>query len=168
LHFSPDVQAVMNAYWPTIDTILMGRGTWEVSAQQGAGKSTRKSKTDKSNTGTSRAKPKIQTYVFSRTLDNISGSGVHLIRDDAGPFVADLKRQPGKGICVMGGGVLATSLLEAGVVDEVGMNVHPVLLGAGVPLFRDVRRRIPLQLVETRRMDGGCVLCRYHVSGTGA
>jgi dihydrofolate reductase len=150
LHFSADVQKFMAAYWPTIDTIVMGRGTWEVSARQDPGEAP--------------AMPGIQTYVFSRTLTDISRPGVRLVREDAGPFVRDLKKRPGKGICVMGGGVLGTSLLEAGVVDEVGMNVHPVLLGGGVPLFRPTTRRIPLRLKETRQMDGGCVLCTYRVA----
>ena len=150
LHFSPDVQAFMAAYWPTIDTIVMGRGTWDVTARQ--------------DTGEAPSMPGIQTYVFSRTLAEISRPGVRLVRDEAGPFVQALKKQPGKGICVLGGGVLGTSLLEAGVVDEVGMNVHPVLLGAGVPLFRNAKRRIPLELLETRRMGGGCVLCTYRVT----
>ena len=63
----------------------------------------------------------------------------------------------------MGGGELACSLLEAGVVDEVGVNVHPILLGSGVPLFRDAGRRIPLELTESRTIDGGCVYVTYRV-----
>jgi hypothetical protein len=49
----------------------------------------------------------------------------------------------------------------------VGLNVHPVLLGSGVPLFRDVGRRIPLALAESRVMDGGCVLSTYRVQRGG-
>ena len=63
----------------------------------------------------------------------------------------------------MGGGELARALFEAGVVDEVGLNVHPVLLGSGVPLFRDAGRRIPLALAESRVIEGGCVLSTYRV-----
>jgi dihydrofolate reductase len=63
----------------------------------------------------------------------------------------------------MGGGELAQSLLAAGVVDEVGMNVHPILLGDGVPFFRDPGRRVHLALNESRVIDGGCVLSTYRV-----
>jgi dihydrofolate reductase len=77
--------------------------------------------------------------------------------------VRELKQRPGKGICVMGGGELAQSLFEAGVIDEVGLNIHPVLLGAGVPFFRDAGRRIGLELAESRVIDGGCVLANYRV-----
>jgi len=88
------------------------------------------------------------------------------VSTDAGEFVRELKRQPGKGICVMGGGELACSLFEAGVIDEVGLNIHPVLLGSGVPLFRDAGKRIPLELTESRVIEGGCVFSNYRVKAT--
>lgn len=147
LHFSPDVQAVMADYWKTVDTVLMGRKTWEFAAAQGGGGET----------------SGVATYVFSRTLHSIDRPGVRLVGSDAGAFVRELKGQPGRGICVLGGGELATALLEAGLVDEVGLNIHPVLLGAGTPLFCDARRRVPLALVENRTIDGGCVLATYRV-----
>jgi dihydrofolate reductase len=147
LHFSRDVQAVMADYWATIDTILMGRKTWEVAAGSG---------------GAAAAGPSLTTYVFSRTLTE-PPPGVHLVSEDAGEFVRGLKRRPGKGICLMGGGELARALFEADVIDEVGLNIHPVLLGAGVPTFRDPGRRIALALAESRVLEGGCVLATYRV-----
>jgi dihydrofolate reductase len=107
----------------------------------------------------------MTTYVFSRTLKKVSSPGVKLVPNDAGEFVRDLKQKPGKGICLMGGGDLARSLFEAGVIDEVGANIHPVLLGSGVPLFVDAGRRIQLELTECRTIDGGCVLALYRVKG---
>ena len=151
LYWSEDGQEVTAAFWKTIDTVVMGRKTWEAAqAMAAAGES--------GPEGLSA----ITTYVFSRTLREVSG-GARLIREDAGEFVRDLKRQPGKGICVMGGGELARSLLEADVIDEVGLNIHPILLGSGVPLFRDPGRRVPLELIESRTIDGGCVLATYRV-----
>ncbi len=151
LHFSRDVQEYMATYWATIDTMLMGRKTWEVAVGQGG-----------AGGGATKG---ITTYIFSRTLDRV-GHGAQLVREDAGEFVRQLKDQPGKGICVMGGGELAQSLFAAGVIDEVGLNVHPILLGSGVPLFRDAGRRISLVLAESKVIDGGCVLSTYRVVGT--
>jgi dihydrofolate reductase len=150
LHFSRDVQEFMKTYWASIDTMLMGRKTWEFAAAQGG-----------SGGGSMRG---ITTYIFSRTLTSV-GRGAHLVREDAGEFVRQLKQQPGKDICVMGGGELAQSLFAAGVIDEVGLNVHPILLGSGVPFFRDAGRRIALELTESRVIDGGCVLSTYRVVG---
>jgi len=151
LHFSSDVQEVMKAYWESIDTIVMGRKTWEFAATQGGGCD---GAADEGG---------ISTYVFSRTLGAIQQPGVHIVSTDAGEFVRHLKSGEGKGICVMGGGELAQSLFSAGLIDEVGLNVHPVLLGSGVPFFRDAGRRIELELAECRMIDGGCVLTTYRV-----
>src|SRR6185436_16804599 len=82
---------------------------------------------------------------------------------DAGEFVRQLKSQAGKDILVMSGGNFATSLLQAGVVDEIGLNVHPVLLGGGPPAFMDPGARVNLELTECRQLDGGCVFVRYGV-----
>jgi dihydrofolate reductase len=150
LHFSPDVHQIMGDYWKTIDTILMGRKTWDHAVAQGGG--------GDAGQGT------IKTYVFSRTLREIPNTGVQLIASDPGEFVADLKQKKGKGICVMGGGELARSLFQAGVIDEVGVNIHPIILGAGVPLFPEIGRPIKLRLQETRQLDGGCVLANYWVA----
>jgi len=149
LHFSRDVQTVMANYWATIDTMLMGRKTWEVAVGSGAG-------------GGGGEASGITTYVFSRTLRSVR-YGAHLVSEDPGEFVRHLKEQPGKGICVMGGGELAQALFAAGVIDEVGLNVHPILLGSGVPFFRDPGRRIALELTEARAIDGGCVLMNYRI-----
>jgi dihydrofolate reductase len=149
MHFSKDVQDVMATYWATIDTMLMGRKTWEVAMAMGG-----------SGGG---GMGGITTYVFSRTLESV-GNGAQLIRENAGEFVRELKQRPGKGICLMGGGELAQSLIEAGVVDDIGLNVHPVLLGSGVPFFRDPGRRVHLELTESRVIDGGCVLMNYRVA----
>lgn len=150
LHFSGDVQEITAAYWATIDTVLMGRKTWDVAIAMGGGPG-----------GGEMAG--ITTYVFSRTLKAIDRPGVQLVSEDAGEFVRALKRRPGKGICVMGGGELAQSLFVADAIDEVGLNIHPVLLGAGVPMFRDAGRRVPLELTESRTLHGGCVFANYRV-----
>jgi riboflavin biosynthesis pyrimidine reductase len=63
----------------------------------------------------------------------------------------------------MGGGELGTALIEGGVVDEIGINIHPLLLGDGTPLFRPLKRRVELELIEARPIAKGCVLVRWRV-----
>ena len=152
LRFTDDVRAITAEYWSRIDTILMGRKTYEFAAAAGTGSS---------------AAGGMRAYVFSRTLASLRAPGAELVREDAGEFVRALKRAPGKEICVLGGGDLARSLLEAGVVDEIGINVHPVLLGAGIPLFLDPRRQVDLELLECRALARGCVLLRYRAARGG-
>ena len=147
LHYSKDVEAVMARTWATVDTVLFGRKTWQVAAAAGGGPSGLQ----------------VKSYVFSKTLTGLPEAAGELVTDDAGLFVRALKQQPGKDMIVMSGGNLARSLFQAGVIDEVGLNIHPILLGSGVPAFVDPGVRIALELVESRVMDGGCVLVDYRV-----
>jgi dihydrofolate reductase len=160
LHFTKDVQQVMTDYWKNIDTILMGRKTWAFAAAQGRPSAKSAKKTKRRPPGG----PAMRTYVFSRTIKSIDQPGVELVADDAVQFVRKLKHQPGKEICLMGGGELATSLLGAGLVDEVRLNIHPVLLGTGIPTFHDPGHRVRLTLTECRRMEADCILASYKVS----
>jgi dihydrofolate reductase len=105
----------------------------------------------------------IKTYVFSRTLEPGSHPDVDIVAEDAGAFVRKLKKQKGKDICVMGGGLLAKSLFEARVIDEIGFNIHPVLLGSGIPLFHEMKKQINLELLECRPFKNGCVYVSYRV-----
>ena len=147
LHFSKDVEQIMSRSWADTDTILLGRKTWEVAAAQGGGGG---------------SMPGVKAYLFSRTL-TAAPAGAELVSSDAGDFVRTLKSQPGKDIIVMSGGNLAASLFRAGVIDEVGLNIHPVLLGAGAPAFLDPGTRLTLELSECRQLDGGCVFVNYRV-----
>jgi dihydrofolate reductase len=150
LMWGPEAAEVMNDFWPRFDTVLMGRKTFEVAAQSGmAG-----------------GYPGVASYVFSRTMTE-APAGVTLVRDDAVGFVRALKQEEGKDICLMGGGDLARPLLEAGLVDEIGFNIHPVLLGAGIPAFHPMSRQIDLELLEARPFKNGCVYVVYKVKGEG-
>ncbi|HMD09596.1 MAG TPA: dihydrofolate reductase family protein [Candidatus Acidoferrum sp.] len=159
LHFSKDVQQVMADYWKNVDTILWGRKTYDVSVamKPSSAKKPAKAKSSK------RKEPTMRNYVFSRTLKTLDDLNVELVTSDAVEFVRALKRRPGKEICLMGGGELAQSLLAADLVDEIGLNIHPILLGSGIPTFRDPGHRLKLTLTECRQLDGGCVLANYKV-----
>jgi dihydrofolate reductase len=159
LHFSKDVQDVMTKYWKDVDTILMGRKTYDFAVSSDREASTGKKRTKEKPPN----EPAERTYVFSRTLQSIEEPGVELIKGDPVEFVRGLKRRPGKEICLMGGGELAQSLLAAGLVDRIGLNIHPILLGSGIPTFRDPGHRVKLMIEECRPLEGGCVLVNYSV-----
>jgi dihydrofolate reductase len=159
LHFSKDVQQVMTDYWKDVDTILWGRKTYDVSValKPSSARKPAKAKSPK------RKGPVMHNYVFSRTLKALDDPNVELVTSDAVEFVRALKQRPGKEICLMGGGELAQSLLAAGLVDEIGLNIHPILLGSGIPAFRDPGHRLKLTLMECRQLEGGCILASYKV-----
>ena len=153
LMWSDEVTQIMSEYWPKVDTIVMGRKTWDIGRAEAA-KSKKKAKNPYGD---------IKTYVFSRTIEVGELEGVTILDSDPGEFVRQLKQQEGKEICIMGGGLLGQNLLEAGVIDEIGFNIHPVLLGTGVPLFHGMSRQIDLKLLECRPFKNGCVYVRYEV-----
>jgi dihydrofolate reductase len=148
LLWGEEAAAYMVDYWKSIDTVLMGRKTYEVAARSGQ---------------SAGSFPGVKSFVFSRTLPEGSAGEATIVREDAAEFVRRLKQQDGRDVCVMGGGELARSLFEAGLIDEIGFNIHPVLLGAGVPLFHPMSRQIDLELLECRAFKNGCVLVRYRV-----
>lgn len=148
LRWTEDSAKISAESFRNVDTMLMGRKTFDFAQKMGGG-------------------PKVKgvaTYVFSRTLERLpDGADGELVGDDAAEFVRRLKAEPGGDILVMGGGEIGTALLEAGLVDEIGFAVHPVLLGGGTPAFGPMKRRVELALAETRAIKGDCVLLRYLV-----
>ncbi len=147
LLWGDEVAALMAEFWTNIDTVLMGRKTYEVAAQSG-------------QTG---GYPGVKNYVFSRTLKPGTEQNVTIINDDAPEFIRRLKEQDGKDICLMGGGELAKSIFESRLIDEIGFNIHPILLGNGIPLFHRMSRQIDLELKECRELKNGCVYVLYRV-----
>ena len=154
LIWSDEVTELMNEFWPRIDCIVMGRKTYDVAMKMTPSAKGKKIKNPYGD---------MKTYVFSRTLEPGERNGVEIVAEDAGEFVRKLKNRKGKEICVMGGGLLGQSLLEAGVIDEIGFNIQPVLLGSGVPLFHEMSRQIDLELIECKALKTGCVYVSYRV-----
>jgi dihydrofolate reductase len=154
--FGDEVAAMMKDMWSRFDCMVMGRKTYDVAT---GGAKAAKSKKKRSN-----PYGDIATYVFSRTLKPGRRDGVEFVATDPGKFVAKLKKKKGKDIMVMGGGEIGTVLLEAGVVDEIGFNIHPVLLGSGVALFHKMSRQIDLELIECKQFKNGCVYVLYRVN----
>src|SRR5262245_16205549 len=140
------------AFFKTIDTILLGRRTFEVA----------RGKTKRSKKGM----PGMKSYVFSRTLRAKDCPGATIIADDAAEKVDALRAVAGKDIVRMGGGVLFRSLLEAGQVDAVEVGVVPILLGQGIPLLPPSSSPLSakLKLAKTETFPSGIVSLAYEVA----
>ena len=153
------------AYVEKIDTLVMGRGTYEILRDGATGLS---------------AWDAFALYVVSTTLEPTDAEGVTVIREDVVERVRRLKESPGheettgkvrgsstlppKDIWLFGGGVLFRSLLEAGLVDRVEVGVVPVLLGEGIPLLPGLGADpVSLALHSVERFESGIVLLKYDV-----
>ncbi|HXR80277.1 MAG TPA: dihydrofolate reductase family protein, partial [Saprospiraceae bacterium] len=99
-------------------------------------------------------------YVFSTTLDTVK-NGAILIKDNIKNEVEKIKAQEGKDIWLFGGASLTTSLMNLGLVDEMWLAVHPILLGAGKLLFQNIQGRIRLTLTDVKSYSTGLVSLIY-------
>jgi dihydrofolate reductase len=102
----------------------------------------------------------LPKYVFSRSLSNTEWHNSHLLGDDPGAAIAQLKRQDGRSLALFAGGSAATAALGLGVVDELRIIVHPALLGGGTRLFDGQYHRGELRLTDTHRFASGALLLR--------
>jgi dihydrofolate reductase len=148
LLWSDEVAKELGAFWERIDTVVMGRKTYDAAVELGGG---------------SESYPGMKVIVFSRTISKSADSGATFVSIDAVEFVRELKQQDGKAIWCLGGGEIAQALFDADLIDEIGLNVHPVLLGSGVPLFLPLRRSVELALQECLRVEHGCVMLTYRM-----
>lgn len=104
------------------------------------------------------ALPKI---VLSRTLEHAEWNNTRIVRDRVAETIADLKREPGKPLVAWAGAGLVETLSRHELVDEYRLIVHPVILGGGTPLFRNVEQRKRLKLVRTSQLGADLTLLCY-------
>ena len=127
------------------DTVLEGRRSYEVGLEAGV--------TD--------AYPHLRHLVFSTTLDSLPDPAVELVREDPAERVRALKREPGKGLWIVGGGTLASALRSE--IDELIVKLSPITLGAGVPLWgQGTGFEVgPWTRREVSALPGGTTVLRY-------
>lgn len=126
------------------DTVLMGRGTYEMGIK----------------TGTSSPYRHLRQYVFSTGYSGALGEGVELVRTDPIAKVRELKREDGGlGIWLCGGGGLAGSLLPE--IDELMIKLNPVVAGSGIPLFNRDFAAAQFRLTSHDVYDSGVAVMTY-------
>jgi dihydrofolate reductase len=104
---------------------------------------------------------KTPHYVLSTKLETVTWKNTQLIRSVSD--VRQLKTQPGKDIYLVGGGRTLSSLMDAGLVDELRLTVHPLLASRGQALFGAAELRRPLQLKQVQQLGAGRVSLVYSV-----
>ncbi|MBL9027460.1 MAG: dihydrofolate reductase [Myxococcales bacterium] len=129
----------------TYDTIVMGRRTYEFGLRLGV--------TD--------PYPWAETYVVSSSMTASPNPHVQITSEDARDLVRRLKSRDGGPVYLAGGGRLARSLLDAGLVDEVIVKLNPVLLGGGVALAPGLTAALPLSLRSAKVHASGVVVLQY-------
>jgi dihydrofolate reductase len=135
----------MSEFFKRIDAMFIGRKSYELMQSMGS----------EAMPGF----PKLKEYVFSNTLTAVK-DGI-LLKGNISEEIEKIKNEPGKDIWLFGGASLTSSLLNHGLIDEMGLSVHPILLGAGKPLFSGLKERVNLRLMETKSYSSGLVSLTY-------
>jgi dihydrofolate reductase len=140
----------MARFYRSIDTVILGRKTYDVALAFGQ---------------TSYANKK--NYVFSRRRGR-TGAEVEFTAEPVGSFAQRLRREPGKHVWLVGGGEIIASFLDANQVDEFVIHVIPTFIGEGIPLIAPRHRTVPLTLLSTQRYSDGIVRLHYAVERPGS
>ena len=133
----PKHQYGMPAFVKSIDTIIMGRKTFDLGGSAWKGK---------------------KVYVMSH--EKRKAKDVTFF-SDAPALAKKIRATKGKNVWLFGGAESISAFLDAGEVDEIMMAVVPVLIGEGMPLLAPRHRTIPLTLVEAKSFEDGVVLLHY-------
>ncbi|GAB2963154.1 dihydrofolate reductase family protein [Nonomuraea fastidiosa] len=153
-----ELSAYSNELCARAGAFLYGRGVWEIMV--GYWPNAEALSDDPHDLTFAPVWRKTPKIVVSTTLEHDEWAA-EVIRTDPAERIAELKRQPGADILLMGGAGLAGTLTRHGLIDEYHIAVHPVVLGGGRPLFPNGTDRLGLRLVESRVCDKGVVVTRY-------
>ncbi len=145
------------------DTALYGRVTYEM--MQGywpnAGKEPNASKHDKEHSAWYN---KVSKIVLSKTMSEEGLDNTTVISGQLTDNINKIKKQDGKNILIFGSPRASQSLLNEGLIDEFWLFVNPIILGQGMPLFKDITGTTKLKLVESRTFACGVIALHYEKS----
>jgi len=137
-------------FFEGVDTLIMGRGTYEVVKSFG-----KWPYADKAN------------VVVSRRDDlEVDTPGTTVWSGDLKELVDNLREDGAEQVWLVGGGELVRSMLHEGLIDRISVSMHPVLLGKGIPLFPDGFPKTSLTLEDATQYESGLVQLNYHVRKT--
>lgn len=138
------------------DIVLMGKNTYEYGFQFGL-------KPGEPSGVALAVDPEMKHYIFSQSLDFPSNDRVELIGDHPVDFVQKLKSKGDKKIWLCGGGKLAGTLLDAGLIDKLILKTNPLILGNGIPLFGASQKKIRLNLTKLKTYPSDIIVTSYDI-----
>jgi dihydrofolate reductase len=153
-YFNDEMGASVGAQQAESDAILLGRQTY----QEFAGFWPNADEAEVEMADFMNDTPK---YVVSTTLESAGEwQNSTLVKGDIVQEITNLKEQPGRNIAIIGSGTLVRSLLRAGLIDELRLLVHPIVVGSGKRLFDDADT-VPLKLLDAQTFSTGVLALAY-------
>jgi dihydrofolate reductase len=153
-YVSEDLAQAIQASINSSEAALLGRVTYQMFASYWP----TQTKNEFGVADTLNSQPK---FVVSSTLDKAEWNNTTVLKGDVEEEIRKLKQQPGGDIRLSGSAMLAQTLIQAGLVDEYWLLVHPIVRGRGKRLFADGMESAHLKLVESTAFRSGAVLLRY-------
>lgn len=141
-------------------TLLLGRVTYDMMVSYWPTPQAKKN-----DPAVAEGMNRLPKIVFSRTLDKPSWENTTVVKGDVAAEVRKLKEAPGDDIAILGSGSIVSQLAQAGLIDEIQLVVHPIILGQGKTLFTGVKDAKSLTLTTTRAFANGNVLHCYEPAG---
>lgn len=150
-----DFGDILNGILVGIDTIFYGRVSYELwgNYQPPEG-------SDEKLKAAYRSLHSKQKYVFSTTLKQDDTDAI-IVDSDIERKVKEILKQPGGNIWLYGGGKLTTTFINLGLIDVYRLAVHPVILGEGKPLFKEIKEKVKLKNTKATIAESGVVLLSY-------
>jgi dihydrofolate reductase len=154
-YFNDEMGQAVGEGFETSDALLMGRVLYEEWVAYWP-------QQDPEENPVAATMNNVSKYVVSTTLEGpLEWNNATLIGDNVAEEISELKRQPGKDIVISGSGALVRSLLEYGLLDELKLMIHPIVVGTGKRLFEDGEKQTALELVESKTFSTGVVYVTY-------
>ncbi len=144
----------------SVDTLLLGRVMYPAYEKYWLAAPANPSST-KNEIEYARLADRTQKIVFSKTLEKVEWKTTRIIKDHIAEEVLRMKQQPGKDMLILGGAGLVSTFMNLGVIDEYHLVVNPIVLGGGKPLFKDVKERHRLKLMNAKTFRSGKVTLHY-------
>lgn len=138
------------------DTIVMGHMTYDLMASFWPTEQAKKEDPE-----TAEFMNETKKYVIAHKAFDPGWKNVAVITENVVERIRELKNMEGKNIVILGSNNLCLNLMEAGLVDELRIMVNPVVLGQGTQLFKLIRNKVNLELIDARRYKSGNVLLCY-------
>jgi len=155
-----ELMADVAALLSTVDTALYGRVTYQMMENYWPTVPTNPAST-KDELQHAHWVENVHKIVFSRTLETVEWNNTRLVKEDIAEEIARLKQQPGKNLMIFGSPSITHTFTQLGLIDEYRIYVDPVVLGSGIPLFKDIKDRIHLKLLEAKTFHAGVVGLLY-------
>jgi dihydrofolate reductase len=162
IRFDEELSDYVSKITDSADTALYGRITYEMMEAYWptAAESPTATKHDIEHANWVNNALKI---VFSRSLEKTDWKNTRIIKDDIAKKIAEMKNEPGKNLLLIGSASITHVFMQHNLIDEYWINVNPVLLGEGIPLFKNINDRVNLKLVRAKTFDYGVVGLQYQV-----